>query len=264
MIKFCFCTIAFQNKKWGKDRQIEVPLLEILPMIADAGYDGVEIWGPHVMEMVPEQRETLARRLQDLDLDVAMISPYFNFTTSEETAAESVREGLEVLSVARRLNSRGIRCFTGKTASADATEEQWQRTARSVQQLADSTRPGRTIWAFETHSWNLMDTQESSLELMRRIDRSNVGLIFQPSTFGEQYMEALDNLAPHIRHVHATNKADGERSLLGEGDMDYEQIVAGLRRIGFDGYISVEWMGDDPAGTAAREAEYLRDLLGRE
>jgi sugar phosphate isomerase/epimerase len=259
MIKTSFCTIAFQKDKWGADRAVEMHLREILPILAAAGYDGAELWGPHVMDMSDGELDELAGLLREGRLAPAMISPYFDFTTSGSTAGQSVTDGLRAIEIARKLGAGGIRCFTGRVGGAEASAEQWDRAVAGLRELADAGAPDGIFLACETHGRNLMDTVDSSIELIERVDRMNVGLIFQPDTFGQRYLDALDRLGSYARHVHASN---GE-AYLGEGQTDYARIVAGLRRFGFDGFISVEWMGPDPAAAAAHEAPYLRKLLGR-
>ncbi len=260
MIRISFCTIAFQKNKWGKDRVVEKPIEEIVPIVADAGYDGIEIWYPHVEMLGGEGLGKLAEQLDKAGLEVAMLSPYFDFTSSEQSVAAGLQRGREAITAARTLGARGIRCFTGKAGSADADEAQWDRAVCALQTLAEEAPD--LLWALETHPHNLMDTVQASLDLVRRVDRSNVVFIFQPSTFANEPIEALRQLAPWTRHVHATNLTDGRRTLLAEGDMDWAAIVRGLKDRGVEGYISVEWMGDQPADVARTEATYLRSLLG--
>jgi sugar phosphate isomerase/epimerase len=260
-MKLSFCTIAFQKNKWGQDRTLETPLPAILPVLAAAGYDGVEIWEPHVHDFRDAALDDLRRQLADLRLAVPMLSPYFDFTTSEETAAQSLADARRALVVARRIGATGIRCFTGKTASQDATPEQWARAARCLQTLADESAADGIAWVLEIHSWNLMDTIAGTQRLLRETDRKNVGIIYHPGNLLPDYIGAIDVLAPAIKHVHAHNRRDGKGSGLAEGELDYRQIIPRLRQVGYTGYLSVEWFGDDAPGVARKEAVYLRSLL---
>jgi sugar phosphate isomerase/epimerase len=263
MIGTCFCTIAFQKNKWGRDRTVERPLGRIVPVVAAAGYDAIEIWGPHLEALSDNERADVGRLLIEAGLRVAMVSPYFDFTTSPETAARSVDSARRVLALARQLGSRAVRCFTGHVGSAEATADQWRRAVGSLRALADEGPD--VLWALETHSRNLMDTVESGERLVGEVGRPNVRLILQPATFGAAYLEASRRLAGLSCHVHATNSRQGRRADLASGEMDWRAILALLDRAGFDGYVSVEWMGDDPEAAARREAPYLaalRDDLG--
>ena len=261
-IKLSFCTIGFQKNKWGKDRVIERPLHRILPILAEAGYDGVEIWWPHLAGLSRDEREQVREQLVELGLSVAMVSPYFNFTTSEQTAQRSMAEALEVLEEAQLLSARGIRVFTGKTASRDATDEQWSRCAKALVRLCDHSSAAGTLWCLETHAWNLTDSVEGTLRLLQLVDRPALKVIFQPSTFKVQHMTALTALAPHTAHIHATNGRDGKACRLADGELNWPRIIQGLSDKGFSGYISVEWFGDDPQAVARDEAAYLRALIG--
>ena len=263
MIGTCFCTIAFQKNKWGRDRTVERPLGRIVPVVAAAGYDAIEIWGPHLAALSEADLGRAERLLSESGVRVAMVSPYFDFTTSPETASRSLDLGRRTLALARRIGSRAVRCFTGYVGSAEATEEQWRRAVRSLQALADEGPD--VLWALETHGRNLMDTVESSERLVGEAGRPNVRLILQPATFGEAYLGASRRLAGLSCHVHAANSRQGRGTDLASGQMDWRAILALLDRAGFDGYVSVEWMGDDPEAAARREAPYLaalRDALG--
>ena len=262
-MKISFCTIAFQRQKWGRDAAPERPLREILPLIAAAGYDGAELWWGHVSGLGATELAAVAGQLRDLRLAVPMIAPYFNFTTSDESAAESLTVARRAIAIARVLGGRGIRCFTGKTASRDATPEQWTRTVRCLQELADETRADGINWCFETHAWNLMDTVASSRRLVTEIGRPNVALNLQPGTFPDNWRSATRELAPLARHVHATNRAVEAKAACGlaAGVMDWQEILGVLRAAGYRDYISVEWFDPDQAeAVLERESRYLRSL----
>jgi sugar phosphate isomerase/epimerase len=260
-MKISFCSIGFQKHKWSSPLTIEQPLREILPAIAAAGCDGVEIWEPHLRFLDATELAEIARQLADLRLEVAMISPYFNFTTSDETAAQSLADARRVLAQARQLGGRAIRVFTGKTASKDATPAQWQRTTTSLQQLADESLADGIQWVAEIHAWNLMDTVESTQRLLAEVDRPNFGIIYHPSNLKPDYLGAIAQFGPAIRHVHATNARDKQAGPLAEGELDYRQIIPQLKSCGYLGYLSIEWFGADPALVAQRETAYLRSLL---
>ena len=65
---------------------------------------------------------------------------------------------------------------------------------------------------------------------------------------GETPQETIKNLGAYVRHVHikdAVKKGDGvEFCLIGEGEMPIGNMMAALRSVNYDGFISLEW---DPA-----------------
>lgn len=259
-MKVSFCSIGFQKNKWGKERVIEKPLGEVVEVVKGCGYDGIEIWYPHYGELDGAGRRAVQEQLAAAGLAVPMLSSYYDFTGTAALCAESLEHGRKVLADAVELGAKGLRMFTGKRGSTDATAAQWEQAVSALQQLADEAGAHGIKLAFETHSWNLMDTVASSQELMRRLGRKNVGLILQPSTFKDDYVAACEALAPISVHVHATNMQE-KACALADGKMSYREILAVLKRKGFEGFVSVEWFGEDPEGMAKREAVYLRELL---
>lgn len=95
---------------------------------------------------------------------------------------------------------------------------------------------------------------------------------------GEDPLAALPRLAGHVAHVHFKDwhraEPGAERSVvgvdgrcytgvvLGAGIVDLAGAMAGLRRIGYDGHVSVEFEGvGDPRPAVRRGVELVRALL---
>lgn len=254
-----FCSIAFQRQdKWKPNPVVQMPLTAVVDRVAAAGYAGIEIWEPHYGSLNEHGRARARQRMADAGLVVPMLSSYYNFTKSPEHARDSLANGHRVLAEAVELGARNLRLFTGNHRSADASQTQWLRTRDCLRELCDAAASHNIGLCLETHDWNLMDTVPGTLRLLELVDRPNLGLIFQPSTFGNQYRWALEQLAPWTRHVHATNNG-----LLGQGKMDYEAILSRLLARGVSGYVSVEWMGASPERVCAIDGPWLNRLLTR-
>jgi sugar phosphate isomerase/epimerase len=100
---------------------------------------------------------------------------------------------------------------------------------------------------------------------------------------GEDPVAAAERLGPRIVHGHYKDwhrvpaaaeppprtvaGVDGQRytgAVLGEGIVDLAGATAALRRVGYDGFVSVEYEGvGDPLAAARRGVEVVRGLLGR-
>jgi sugar phosphate isomerase/epimerase len=98
---------------------------------------------------------------------------------------------------------------------------------------------------------------------------------------GEDPLAALARVGPRVAHVHLKDwrvepaggrpdpasfaGLDGRRYLgvaLGEGEVDLARALAELGRLGYAGYLAVEYEGpDDPAAALRRGVTYARGLL---
>ena len=256
------CTIGFQGKnRWDADPVIEVPIDECLRRVKAWGFEGAEIWYRHVWKHSPEGLNQVRAQLDALGLGAPMISSYYDFTTSDESCEKSVLHAREVLATARRLKIPNIRIFSGPKGSKDVDEAGWNRAAKALQILCDEANP--IGLCLETHPRNLMDTVEGTQRILNMVARKNLGLILQPSTFMPDEIAAVRTLAPYARHIHATNSvlgADGRRVAagLGEGDMDWKQIIQMLDQAGFKGFVSLEWMAEDLEKAGREAAAFLK------
>ena len=261
-MRSCLCTIGFQGKsRWDDDPVIEVPIDECLRRIKAWGFEGAEIWYRHVWKHSAEGLNQVLAQLETLGLGAPMISSYYDFTSSDESCEKSVLHAREVLVTARRLKIPNIRIFSGPKGSKDVDEAGWDRAAKALQMLCDEA--GSIGLCLETHPRNLMDTVEGTRRLLNLVARPNLGLILQPSTFVPDELAAIRSLGPFTRHVHATNHCPGPDGRpvavgLGEGEMDWKQILQILAQGGFNGYVSLEWLAEGLDKAGPRAARFLR------
>ncbi|TVR15295.1 MAG: sugar phosphate isomerase/epimerase [Planctomycetota bacterium] len=255
------CSIGFQTAdKWSARPSVERPLIEVVDIAAHAGFAGIEVWYPHWSSLNEAERMRTLHRISAHGLSVPMLSAYYNFTKSAAHARNSLAMGHQVIRDAVHLGARNIRIFTGNHRSADASPEQWHRCQRCLQELCDAAAAADIGLCLETHDWNLMDTVEGTERLLGLVDRVNLGLIFQASTFAPQTWHwALRRLAPWVRHVHAP---PGKESLSASA-YDYHGQLSYLINHGFRGFVSLEYMGKEPFRAINTDGRWLINLCQR-
>jgi sugar phosphate isomerase/epimerase len=123
------------------------------------------------------------------------------------------------------------------------------------------------------------------VEICLEVDHPSFRLIFDcgaPPYVEEDSLETLREKAPYEAHVHIKNSrrlAPGEvaerhldsvggrrftGSVLDAGVVAIEPIVAELRRMGYDGYLLIEYQGmDDPRTATKHNVPYLRGLVAK-
>ncbi|MFH1084183.1 MAG: DUF362 domain-containing protein [Chloroflexota bacterium] len=245
----------------------EAPIEHVAPRVAEAGYVGLEAWGPHLDRYAQEhgEIEPLARLLADLHLSVPMISAYFDLEKDLEGSLETARR---YAGYARQLGAPLIRVFTRGGESATAGTGAWRAVVAGLRQMCDLDPA--LGFALETHGGHLHDTAAATLRLLRQTERGNLCValdIFNLHAIGEEPVAALQRLLPWVRIVHLKNGVrEGERWRnglpLAQGAMDYRPFLQALLDVNYGGYCSVEWFGPEPDAAAVSELAFLRGVLG--
>ena len=259
-------TIAFQDKHLAaSDEPFPTTIAEIIARWPELGWDGVEIWYPHVAELDEAVLAALAKQLRDRALAVPMLSSYYNFTSSDAHAADSLAHGHEVIRRARILGAEALRIFTGKHRSADADEQQWQRCATCLQELCDAAADHGIVLALHMHDWNLIDTVAGTRRLIDLVGRDNLRVLSKPSIYAPEHLAVHEALADVLQGVHLTAArcVDGHNNpcRLAESDLDWPACIAHLRRLGYDGWLTLNWMAANGWAMGRDAATWLREVL---
>ncbi len=243
----------------------ESPIQAVIPIAAEAGYEGLEIWGPHIERYLQEggRLSDLKKMLKDAGLAVPMISPYFDFVKDMEG---SLVVGARFVEYASALGSPLIRVFTGGGASANVDHQTWETVVRGLKALCQTAKEKHIDLAIETHQGHLHDTSASTLRLIRKVGTDNLGInldIHNLFDMGEDPILALRLLMPWVRIIHLKNGRYVNGKLvhgvpLAEGDMEYSSFLLEVLRQNYGGFASIEWFGADPAQAVRSELAYLK------
>lgn len=180
---------------------------------------------------------------------------------------------------ARAASVLGVELVTGFTGSPiwhlfySFPPNDWTEIERGYQQFADRWDPIIDVYdmegvrfALEVHPTEIAYDFATTKRALAAIgDRRGFGLNLDPSHFAHQFLDPAEfvlTFADRIAHVHikdAKRRLNGSRSILGShlefdtpergwtfvspgrGDVDFDELIRALNRIGYDGPLSVEW-----------------------
>ena len=273
-MKTSFCSIAFRKSPKN--------IADIIPIIADLGYDAIEVWGNHFGDIPLSDIVDLTK---DHGLAVSMLSPYMDFTAGKESYRRSLETADDFLAKATVLGAPNIRVFTGFVGSADATPTEWSEAVAGLSQLSRMAAGSGINFALETHPKTLVDTVESTKRLLIDTDAENLRLnldIFHMWEVHKEPLWVLGQLRPFVSHVHAKNAdlppmvdshhpllhdKQGLQNIVGvtyleDGKMYYPDFLKALELSDYDGYVSIEWFGENVIDAAGHELEYLWSCKG--
>ena len=278
-------------------------LPEALRLFAQAGLDGAEvIWGedfPASMQEGAGGREAaeLGKLAGDLGLEVACLTPYMTGLNSLDAAER--RRDLDrfgrCIEDAGVLGCPNIRVYAGSFMPGEegVREEKWELLIGSLRVLAKDAEEAGVTLCVENHFNTMTVTAAETAELVKAVGSEAVGALYDQAnltfTHAEPHEEAIRVQSPFIRHVHVKdlvfvdpdkafaassveNVSQEDRAVrsrvVGDGVLDWTDILRRLREVGYDGYLSLEyeyrWHPDDlpdPAEGFARSARALRDIL---
>lgn len=111
---------------------------------------------------------------------------------------------------------------------------------------------------------NFINSVGDGLELLGKIGRPNIKLmpdVFHMNIEDASIAGSFEKAGQAVGYVHF---ADSNRWAPGQGHLDFPAILAALRKIGYDSYVTVEILQFPDPDTAARQAiEFLRPLIPR-
>ena len=251
----------------------DMPLEEAATLLAEIGYDGVEVCvSPRHAASMPEEMDA-ARRLrlrgllQRLGLGIPAVFTAGHLLAEDEDGHRRTQEHVRrCAGLARDLGAESPVVALGIGGRSD----QWEDVkGRIVDQLGDYGRLAREegfLVAAEAHCGAAVDRSERALWALGSVGSPAVRLHFDIVHFylaGEDETGAVERLLPITGHTHVTDArrhADGgfDLLLLGQGDLNAAAYVKAMAAGGWESFLTLEvsgriWGRDDyDAATAAR------------
>ena len=257
-----------------KDR-MTMPLEGFAQLARETGYPNVCVRASAGgVQTPPEELQAMRRMLDELRLDVSMVTTDFDVPLNNDRGPNNLRAFRPHLDVADILGADLIRvCMkTEEDIAAAAT-------------AADMARERGIRIAHQCHTNSLFETVDSMLDVIGRVDRDNFGLIYEPANLmlcGQSYgLDVLRRLAPHLMNVYLQNHRladDGDVTLptrvrgdvryfdiplWSGGGVDFGEVFDALAAIGYHGNVTVhqqfaKLMG--PQEAAEKSFEYLTTI----
>jgi len=234
---------------------LRLPFKRALKMAAQLGADAVEINGrDHVRPSALSGTglRQLRKMLEDLRLKVAAVAfPTRRGYHVADDLERRIQATKAAMDMAYALGARVVTNHVGYVAPVEGTEsEAIADPSQSIlrEALMDIGRHGQHCGAFLAARTG----GEEASTMVRLIESLPAGFLtvdFDPGNFivnGFSASEALTELAPHVLHVHAR---DGVRDLargrglevpLGQGTVDWCELLAVLEQQRYSGYLTVE------------------------
>lgn len=266
--------LAISSYSYWHFRDPKVSIHEVIERAAALGAEGVDIL--HRQMDLPEKEPLTPRHLAYLadlkrhafrhGIALVCLSIHQDFVDPDAAVRDrQVAHTLKCVEIASALGIPCVRINSGRWNTIGSfddlmkargeepvlpgfTEDQgFQWCIECLQQcLLRAAAAGVTL-AVENH-WGLTRTVEGMLRIASAIDSPYFGLLMDTGNFLENPYDRLRRIAPRTVMVQAKDyPGGGEWYTL---DLDYRRIAQILRENGFQGWVSLEMEGKEPAETA--------------
>jgi 5-keto-L-gluconate epimerase len=239
------------------------PVDEVLPMVRESGFAGIELNIRHPDEVDESSlRDLLQRHVLDL-VAVTTGAAYFEegLCLSDADAArraEAVTRIADHCVFASRFDAMVVVGIMRGRLDDDADEarRQHERFTTSLRQCADiAGEHGVTLIVepinrFET---NYLPTTEATMALLDEVARPNIRLLLDTfhMNIEERCIEAA--FAAAAGRIGLVQVVDSNRRAPGQGHVNFRTCLAVLEASGYDGYLSAEVLPIPDGITAARQ-----------
>ncbi|GIX07017.1 MAG: hypothetical protein KatS3mg115_1420 [Candidatus Poribacteria bacterium] len=138
-----------------------------------------------------------------------------------------------------------------------------ERAVRRYERLRDIAQEHGVLLAVEAHARTMLEIPELAVEFCERLE--SVYLTLDPSHMyaGENQGAPYEILFPYVRHTHwrdaGTDWSQAQVNV-GEGVVDFEYALRGLRAAGYEGAYSVEYIDTFPNG-GVQNIQAMKTLL---
>lgn len=233
-----------------KDRAF-LPIEQLAPMARELGFAGLSMRASVVSVDSPPGRVPEARRILDENqLRTSMVTGDVALAANRGDVARILREPMPYVTLAQALGCELLRVMVRSDQEIEL-----------LKTACDTVAEHGIRLAHQTH-WNtLLETVDQALEVVKRVDRPNFGVTFEPANLmicGSEYgRRAVERLAPYLFNAYFQNMrivpggpvvwrpmdrepVAAEYAPIGDRSaIDVGEMVAALRDVGYDGWFSV-------------------------
>jgi hydroxypyruvate isomerase len=251
----------------------DLPFLDRFAAAKDAGFEAVEFMWPSPEQLAGLTLEAFAAQVRGVGVGVALFNLLAGDPAAGMTGLAGVPDQRDVfrahvpvaLSLAKGLGCSKVHALAGNVVEGVPREAQIECLVENVAWAADLARPeGITVTLEALNPVDfpryLLQGSAVALAMVRRIGRPNVRFQFDAyhlSMIGEDPVVTAEVAGPLIGHAQFAD-APG-RHEPGSASVRFDDVVAALERVGYDGWIGLEYK---PIDVASRDFSFVERLLG--
>ena len=261
-------------------REEPAPIADCIDKAAAMGFDGVEILEVQMGEASNAQLQQLKRQAFVNGLDLYGLSTHQGFVSPDPAVRPAnIEKTLRSIDLAYRLGIPTMRVNTGRWGTSKdfdelmanrgieprlpghTDDEGFAWVIEAFEKCLPAAEEKGVVLGLENH-WGLGRTAEGVMRIVDAIDSPWLRVTLDTGNFLEDMYPQMERLAPDAVLVQAkTYYGGGKWYTL---DIDYDRVASLLNKVGYIGYVSLEFEGQgDPASEVPKSLALLRDAFGK-
>ena len=270
-------TSTYSYWRYRDDSKLSIE--ECIDLAAETGFDGVEILHVQMQDVSNAALQRIKQRAFSHGIDLCGFSTHQSFVKPDAAERQrNVAHTIKCIELAYALGIPTIRVNTGRWGTSGSFDELMANKGieprlegytdddgfgwviDGLSKCLPAAEKCGVVMGLENH-WGLGRTAEGVIRVIEAIDSPWLQATLDSGNFLERQYEQYERLAPHAIFVQA-------KTYFGGGtwytlDIDYDRLAAILRGVGYRGYISLEFEGQEAQETAIpKSLELLRKAFG--
>jgi len=234
-----------------------------------AGFDYVELRTSEIAALSSEEFESLLAKLRRIDLPAPVTYLFIPGSIKLTGPRIDKRQQMEYVTRAfDRVSRLGARVITFGSGAARqipdgfSKQEAFNQLVEFCKRIAPEASARRLTIAIEPQrrqECNIINSVAEALELVSAVNDSAIQLMVDFYHLSEEKEDAsvIIKARKHIRHLHIANPV-GRVVPLNRDEYDYGPFFENLKKIGYEGRISVETGAPDVSSKAPQSIAFLR------
>ncbi len=245
MFKTGLVSISFRN------HSVE----DIIQRVSETNLEYIE-WGSdvHAPFNNPDAIDIINKLSEKYGIKTSSYGTYF------KVGRDDPNDFVGYLNASKLLGTNTLRIWMGTKASEDYSSKEREEIYRDCDKLSRMAEKFGSVICCECHPKTLTDSIDSTIELMKNVNRNVFKMYWQPNQFKDEAYNCLSAkmIAPYTVNIHVFNWKDKDKFELETGAKLWKKYLEC-----FDGTqkLLLEFMPDDRIESLPKEADALRKIL---
>jgi len=254
--KLSCCAYSYRQFLSGKNKTMTLD--DFMETAAETDLDGVELTAYYFPgKITPEYLTHLKRKAFLLGLDIPKTAVGNHFCNPPGADRErNVAQVKQWVDYTASLGATCIRVFGGNVPKGTSLEQAQKWTIECIEECCEYSGKHGVFLAMENHG-GITASAKEMLPIVQGVKSEWFGVNLDTGNFrtADPYAD-IATMAPYAVTVHVKVEVGGRPA-------DFERIIEIMRRVGYRGYLSLEYEAkEDPRTAVPKTINVLRGLVG--